>query len=262
MFNDTVTLWFWYSPALFPSHYITGFIIGVCDGERWSSGSNWGSCVLLSDRCWDPAHEAPASKPQGRSSVWPGGSGVRLGDRRFFVQRPGPGLGSCRLNSARGLVRASLMGSWGVQSVEQRVCNVVMRVHKAGVTGTGRSGTLGEANGGFQLVASLWPVGEDWEKKQFLLPYISLSFFFYSLFCSLHFQPPVSVCFGKLRTKEAHYRFILWFIQSIACTFISSCHLLFPLALLCSLPLLNPLLLMGNLRSMCLTHPQINGLSF
>lgn len=35
-----------------------------------------------------------------------------------------------------------------------RFCNVVMRVHKAGVTGTGRSGTRREANGGFQLVAS------------------------------------------------------------------------------------------------------------
>lgn len=46
------------------------------------------------------------------------------------------------------------MGSWGVHSVVEKVCNVVMRVHKAGVTGTGRSGTLQEANGGFQLVAS------------------------------------------------------------------------------------------------------------
>lgn len=38
----------------------------------------------------------------------------------------------------------------------ERVCNVVMRVHKAGVTGTGRSGTLREANGGVQLVLLLF----------------------------------------------------------------------------------------------------------
>lgn len=67
----------------------------------------------------------------------------------------GPCLGNCRLNSTRGLVRASLMGSLGVHSVAERVRNVVMRVHKAGVTGTGRSGTLRGANGGLQLVASL-----------------------------------------------------------------------------------------------------------
>lgn len=36
----------------------------------------------------------------------------------------------------------------------ERVGNVVMRVHKAGVTGTGRSRTLHEANGGLKLVAS------------------------------------------------------------------------------------------------------------
>lgn len=63
-------------------------------------------------------------------------------------------MGNCSLNSARGLVRASLMGSRGVHCVVEKVRNVVMRVHKAGVTGTGRSGTLHEANGGLQLVAS------------------------------------------------------------------------------------------------------------
>lgn len=45
------------------------------------------------------------------------------------------------------------MGSWGVHGVLEKVCNVVMRVHKAGVTGTGRSGTRREANSGFQHVA-------------------------------------------------------------------------------------------------------------
>lgn len=47
------------------------------------------------------------------------------------------------------------MGSQGVHSVAERVCNVAMRVHKAGVTGTGRSGTLREADGEFQLGAFL-----------------------------------------------------------------------------------------------------------
>lgn len=46
------------------------------------------------------------------------------------------------------------MGSLGVHSVVERVGNVVMRVHKVGVTGTGRSGTLREANGGLRRVAS------------------------------------------------------------------------------------------------------------
>lgn len=50
------------------------------------------------------------------------------------MQRRGPCLGNCSLNSARGLVRASLMGSLGVHSVVERVCNVVMRVREAGVT--------------------------------------------------------------------------------------------------------------------------------
>lgn len=50
------------------------------------------------------------------------------------MQRRGPCLGNCSLNSARGLVIASLMGSLGVHSVVERVCNVVMRVHKTGVT--------------------------------------------------------------------------------------------------------------------------------
>lgn len=45
------------------------------------------------------------------------------------------------------------MGSWGVHGVLEKVCNVVMRVHKAGVTGTGRSRTRREANSGFQHVA-------------------------------------------------------------------------------------------------------------
>lgn len=51
-------------------------------------------------------------------------------------------LGNCSLNSALGLVRGSLMVSKGVQSVVEKICNVVTRVHKAGVTGTERSGTL------------------------------------------------------------------------------------------------------------------------
>lgn len=51
-------------------------------------------------------------------------------------------LGNLRLNSAQGIIRASLMGSWGVHGVVEGVCNVVMKVHKAGVTGTGRSGTV------------------------------------------------------------------------------------------------------------------------
>lgn len=38
------------------------------------------------------------------------------------------------------------MVSWGVHGVVEDVCNVVMRVHKAGVTGTGRSRTLLEAS--------------------------------------------------------------------------------------------------------------------
>lgn len=63
-------------------------------------------------------------------------------------------MGNCRLNGAWGLVRESLMGWKGVHSMVGRFCNVVMRVHKAGVSGAGRSGTLQEANGGFQLVAS------------------------------------------------------------------------------------------------------------
>lgn len=46
------------------------------------------------------------------------------------------------------------MVSQGVHSVVEKVCNVVTRVHKAGVTGTGRSGTLRETNVGFQLVDS------------------------------------------------------------------------------------------------------------
>lgn len=43
----------------------------------------------------------------------------------------------------------------------EKVHNVVMRVHTAGVTGTGRSGTLQKANSGFQLLASFRPCKEE-----------------------------------------------------------------------------------------------------
>lgn len=51
-------------------------------------------------------------------------------------------LGNCSLNSALRLVRESLIVSKGVQSLEEKVCNVVTRVQTAGVPNTKSSGTL------------------------------------------------------------------------------------------------------------------------
>lgn len=75
-------------------------------------------------------------------------------------------LGNFRLSSARGLVRAPLMGSQGVHFLVERICYVVMRVHTAGVTGTGRSGTLWEANR-WLSVCSLFLTSQ--EKKKLIL---------------------------------------------------------------------------------------------
>ncbi len=84
----------------------------------------------------------------------------------------------------------------------ERVRNVVMRVHKAGVTGTGRSGTLHEANGGLQLVASFRPDGEELEKLSSVLSSFHFICFFSSMrSTSIHLWKTTTACFGVLWQK-------------------------------------------------------------
>ena len=89
-----------------------------------------------------PNHEAvpPCAAVRSERVFFP--LRCQFGRQGGLCAASGACLGNCRLNGARGLVRAPLMGSQGVHRVAERVRNVVMRVHKAGVTGTGRSGTL------------------------------------------------------------------------------------------------------------------------